>query len=125
MMKGKLSEYKTKEEVLEVFPNAVFMPWEEPTPSLRIKKGGGVQGSIDTGTVIGREEAMQVPEPDHRCPMCRCMKPNPFYQWWKIRWDGWYKDPKGLGFRFYKADEVPKNIEPMIGLEYPPTLEKI
>lgn len=124
MMKGTLSKYETKQEVLDVFPNAVFMPWDKPEEGMRVKRTR-VSGEVQTGTVIGREEVTAVPEQDHNCPKCRCTKVNAFYHWWIIHWDGWYMHPNGLGSMLYKPDELPEDAKPERCLEFPPVLEKI
>lgn len=107
---GKLA---TVAEVLAVWPDAVWMPWDPVPLGQRVIRDSG-----DAGEVIG---AMPKTREWHHCPTCTCHEASGLADWWNIRLDNWYRIPDGTIRR--AAEPVPESSRITVA-DYPPSLKR-
>ena len=111
--------HKTEAEVRAVWPEAVWMPWQEPLLGQRVTNGHWV------GPVVGPlpEQQAQRRRLHKDCPGCSC---DGGLQWpagfWFVQADGWWSDDWGGG---YKAETCPQGCKPMRVLLYVPSLRPV
>lgn len=107
----------SEEEILKIYPNAVWFPGDIPPigQRVRIEKENGLS---DLGTVVGEMPITRKLHED--CPYCKCETEHPFRGWWIVELDNWYKEEHGVNY--YKKDKPELNEVPMQTLQYPPKL---
>lgn len=81
---------RTKEDILKVWPEAVWFPWDKPLKGQRVQRQKDDPGPYRYGTLtgeVGRDFREKVAHPD--CPCCNCAP-----EWrgtdslWIVQWDG-------------------------------------
>lgn len=132
---------QTREEVLVVYPKAVWFAGDSPPIGQRVILRADEEGVRETGVVVGA----YVPAVQRRhsliCPTCACeFVPKGMEGWWEVAWDGWW-EIKGVDREWFhkwleahpgaygpalsirSAEKPPgEGVEPMVTIEYPPTL---
>jgi len=87
-----MDEHDT-DTIRAAFPNARWMPWDDPPVGAQVRREGA-----GTGVVVGRFQS-PMRKAHHDCPCCRCpdveVAPE-FKGWWIVRWDDRFVRREGL-----------------------------
>ena len=118
-----IMDSRDEEGIRKIYPDAEFMPWDDPPIGQRVTKAAVPGSPPEIGTVVGNVQERE--SPANHCPSCTCVKDNIFYLWWKVRWEGWWGYP-GKGYRKYAPEEKhPDDTQGMESLEWPPNLRRV
>lgn len=120
----------TREEVIAAWPEAIWMPWDDPPVNATVLQRADGNGRRRPVKVIARYHAGPARRP-HDCPSCRC-DPLPQSQicldYWVVEWLDVWGAPKtaveaGDAFRY--APPGSEDAAPIQSLEYPPSLGRV
>lgn len=74
---------KTREDVLDAYPNAFWMPWDKCPIGKRVLRRADCDGKREMGVLIGTYNPP--PKTKIHCLNCSCIENDPFLDWWKIK----------------------------------------
>lgn len=79
---------RDRNDILEIHPNATWMPWDECPVGARVLTRKDALGRREVGTVVGVYQNPDRPDgmKPHDCPCCTC-GPDPMNGWWIVKRD--------------------------------------